>query len=64
LLDTNVGIIVLSAGVGNDIVGWTLLALSVALVNAGSGLTAVYILLTCVGEFAPLPRRLMYNQHA
>lgn len=40
---------VLSAGVGNDIVGWTLLALSVALVNAGSGLTAVYILLTCVG---------------
>lgn len=43
------GIIVLSAGVGNDIVGWTLLALSVALVNAGSGLTAVYILLTCVG---------------
>lgn len=49
LLDTNVGIIVLSAGVGNDIVGWTLLALSVALVNAGSGLTAVYILLTCVG---------------
>jgi hypothetical protein len=30
-------------------VGWTLLALSVALVNAGSGLTALYILLTCVG---------------
>ena len=26
-----------------------LLALSVALVNAGSGLTALYILLTCVG---------------
>ncbi|KAF7985947.1 hypothetical protein HWV62_43888 [Athelia sp. TMB] len=49
LLDTTVGIVVLSAGVGNDIVGWTLLALSVALVNAGSGLTAVYILLTCVG---------------
>jgi Kef-type K+ transport system membrane component KefB len=49
LLDTNVGIIVLSAGVGNDIVGWTLLALSVALVNAGTGLTAVYILLACVG---------------
>ncbi|XP_006462999.1 hypothetical protein AGABI2DRAFT_186795 [Agaricus bisporus var. bisporus H97] len=48
LLDTTVGIIVLSAGVGNDIVGWTLLALSVALVNAGSGLTALYILLTCV----------------
>ena len=30
------------------IVGWVLLALSVALVNAGSGLTALYILLVCV----------------
>ena len=49
LLDTTVGIVVLSAGVGNDIVGWTLLALSVALVNASSGLTALYILLACVG---------------
>lgn len=49
LLDTTVGIVVLSAGVTNDVVGWTLLALSVALVNAGSGVTAVYILLCCVG---------------
>ncbi|KNZ72012.1 K(+)/H(+) antiporter 1 [Termitomyces sp. J132] len=49
LLDTTVGIVVLSAGVGNDIIGWVLLALSVALVNAGSGVTAVYILLACVG---------------
>ncbi|KXN82041.1 K(+)/H(+) antiporter 1 [Leucoagaricus sp. SymC.cos] len=49
LLDTTVGIVVLSAGVGNDIVGWTLLALSIALVNAGSGLMALWILLTCVG---------------
>ncbi|KAI0315605.1 Cation/H+ exchanger, partial [Amylostereum chailletii] len=49
LLDTTVGIVVLSAGVGNDIIGWVLLALSVALVNAGSGLTALYILLVCVG---------------
>ncbi|THU96994.1 hypothetical protein K435DRAFT_79376 [Dendrothele bispora CBS 962.96] len=49
LLDTTVGIVVLSAGVGNDIIGWTLLALSVALVNAGSGLTALYILLCCIG---------------
>ncbi|KAG2130746.1 Sodium/hydrogen exchanger family-domain-containing protein [Suillus clintonianus] len=48
LLDTTVGIIVLSAGVGNDVVGWTLLALSVALVNAGSGLTALWVLLCCV----------------
>nr|GAT45742.1 predicted protein [Mycena chlorophos] len=48
LLDTTVGIVVLSAGVANDIVGWTLLALSVALVNAGTGLTALYILLICI----------------
>ncbi|KAJ7623138.1 Sodium/hydrogen exchanger family-domain-containing protein [Roridomyces roridus] len=49
LLDTTVGIVVLSAGVANDILGWTLLALSVALVNAGSALSALWILLICVG---------------
>ena len=49
LLDTTVGIVVLSAGVGNDVVGWVFLALCVALVNAGSGLTALWILLACVG---------------
>lgn len=38
----------LSAGVGNDVVGWILLALCVALVNAGSGIVALYVLLTCV----------------
>ncbi|KAJ5623826.1 Cation/H+ exchanger [Penicillium lagena] len=49
LLDTRVGVIVLSAGVGNDVVGWILLALCVALVNAGSGITALYVLLVAVG---------------
>lgn len=49
LLGTPVGIIVLSAGVGNDVVGWILLALCVALVNASSGVTAVWILLTALG---------------
>lgn len=48
LLQTNVGTIVLSAGVGNDVVGWILLALTVALVNAGTGLTALYVLLVSV----------------
>ena len=48
LLSTPVGVIVLSAGVGNDVVGWILLALCVALVNAGTGLTALYVLLVCV----------------
>ncbi|WPG97475.1 Hypothetical protein R9X50_00025100 [Acrodontium crateriforme] len=49
LLSTPVGVIVLSAGVGNDVVGWILLALCVALVNAGSGLTALWVLLVCLG---------------
>ncbi|CAE6350065.1 unnamed protein product [Rhizoctonia solani] len=49
LLDTTVGIVVLSAGVGNDVVGWTLLALTIALVNASTGLTALYVLLCAVG---------------
>ncbi|KAJ5963965.1 Cation/H+ exchanger [Penicillium vulpinum] len=48
LLSTRVGVIVLSAGVGNDVVGWILLALCVALVNAGNGITALYVLLVCV----------------
>ncbi|KAM3531400.1 hypothetical protein MY4038_004460 [Beauveria bassiana] len=49
LLDTSVGVITLSAGVANDVVGWVLLALCVTLVNAGKGLTALWILLSCVG---------------
>lgn len=34
---------------GNDVVGWILLALTVALVNAGNGLTALWVLLTGIG---------------
>ncbi|SNX87644.1 related to KHA1 - Putative K+/H+ antiporter [Melanopsichium pennsylvanicum] len=49
LLYTKVGVIVLAAGVGNDVVGWILLALTVALVNADTGLTAIYILLCAIG---------------
>lgn len=49
LLQTQVGVVVLSAGVGNDVVGWILLALCVALVNAGSGISALWVLLTCFG---------------
>ena len=49
LLDTQVGVIVLSAGIGNDVIGWVLLALVVALVNASEGLTALYVLLASVG---------------
>ena len=48
LLDTRVGVIVLAAGVGNDVVGWVLLALTLALVNSAAGQTAVYVLLCAV----------------
>ena len=48
LLQNQVGVVVLSAGVGNDVVGWILLALCVSLVNAGSGITALYVFLTAV----------------
>lgn len=49
LLDTTVGVVALSAGVGNDVVGWILLALTVALINASSGLTALWVLLAASG---------------
>ncbi|CAA7264256.1 unnamed protein product [Cyclocybe aegerita] len=49
LLDTEVGLVVLSAGIGNDVIGWVLLALTVALVNASSGLTALWVLLASAG---------------
>ncbi|KAL2315284.1 Potassium ion/proton antiporter [Schizosaccharomyces pombe] len=49
LLHKRVGVIVLSAGIGNDVIGWILLALSVTLVNSGSGVRAVYILLLALG---------------
>lgn len=48
LLDTTVGLIVLSAGVANDVIGWSLLALAVAFVNATSGLTALWTFLACL----------------
>lgn len=49
LLDTAVGVVTLAAGVGNDVVGWILLALAVALVNASSGLDALWVLMAGVG---------------
>ncbi|GAB1527387.1 K(+)/H(+) antiporter [Rhizoctonia solani] len=49
LLDTHVGITTLSAAVVDDVTAWILLALTVTLINASDGLTALWILLTCVG---------------
>ncbi|CCA70672.1 related to KHA1-Putative K+/H+ antiporter [Serendipita indica DSM 11827] len=59
LLETTVGIVVLSAGVGNDIIAWVLLALAVSLVNASSGLTALWVLLatTAFAIFILIPVR-------
>ena len=63
LLDTSVGLVVLAAGVGNDVVGWILLALTVALVNASGGLTALYVLLVGIGYvlFMMWPVRLAFR---
>lgn len=49
LLRSNVGVTVLAAGIGNDVTGWILLALCVALVNNSSGLAALWALLCCIG---------------
>ncbi|KAL0576601.1 K(+)/H(+) antiporter [Marasmius crinis-equi] len=63
LLDTTVGVVTLSAGIGNDVVGWILLALTVSLVNASNGLTALYVLLCSVGFviFLLFPVRWAYH---
>jgi Kef-type K+ transport system membrane component KefB len=49
LLNANVGVITLTSGIANDVIGWVLLALCVTLVNAGSGITALYVLLVAAG---------------
>lgn len=49
LLGSTVGVTVLAAGIGNDVTGWILLALCVALVNNASGLAALWALLCTVG---------------
>lgn len=49
LLGSSVGVTVLAAGIGNDVTGWILLALCVALVNNSTGLAALWALLCTVG---------------
>lgn len=51
LTKDRVGIITLSAGVLNDLLGWILLALSITLVNASNPVNTVYILLLAVAWF-------------
>jgi len=50
LLNTTVGVIMLTSGIANDVVGWILLALCVTLINAGAGITALWVLLMSVGS--------------
>ncbi|PSR84320.1 Sodium/hydrogen exchanger family-domain-containing protein [Coniella lustricola] len=49
LLGSSVGVTVLAAGIGNDVTGWILLALCVALVNNSTGLAALWALLCVIG---------------
>lgn len=49
LLGSSVGVTVLAAGIGNDVTGWILLALCVALVNNATGLAALWALLCTIG---------------
>lgn len=51
ILSDPVGIITLSAGVINDLVGWILLALVITLANASNSVNTVYILLLVFGWF-------------
>ncbi|ODV77375.1 K(+)/H(+) antiporter [Suhomyces tanzawaensis NRRL Y-17324] len=51
LIGDRVGVIVLAAGIANDLTGWILLALVVVLANASSGVKTVYILLLTAGWF-------------
>ncbi|ODV87291.1 hypothetical protein CANARDRAFT_5838 [[Candida] arabinofermentans NRRL YB-2248] len=59
LVKDRVGIIVLAAGITNDLLGWILLALSITLANATKSETTAYIVLVIIGYclFAVFPIR-------
>lgn len=63
LLDTTVGVVVLSAGVLNDIFGWILLALSLTLARSTSSLAALWILMYCIAWvfFLAFPVRRLFS---
>ncbi|CAG8555999.1 6456_t:CDS:2 [Funneliformis caledonium] len=48
LLRTPVGVTALTAGVGDDVAAWVLLALVVSIINSSSSLTALYIFLLAI----------------
>lgn len=49
LLQNHLGVVVLSAGIGEDVIGWLLLALAIALVNASAPITVLYVILCAIG---------------
>lgn len=51
LLHDTTGIVVLAAGVSNDIVAWILLALVISLSQSGAPIDTLYILLATIGWF-------------
>lgn len=54
LLRDRVGVIVLSAGISNDIVGWILLALTITLANSAKAINTLYIILLTIAWFVLL----------
>lgn len=65
LTQDRIGIIVLSAGIFNDLIGWLLLALSVTLANSTSNpVNTVYILLLTLGWFLFIIYPVRYCLHA
>lgn len=63
MVSCTLSILLLAAKLCASVVGWILLALSVALINASSGLTALWVLLTGVGFvlFMCMPVRWAYR---
>lgn len=54
LLRDKVGIVVLAAGISNDIVGWILLALTITLANSAKAINTLYIILLTIAWFLVL----------
>ncbi|KAF5093015.1 hypothetical protein D0Z00_004289 [Geotrichum galactomycetum] len=51
LLRDRVGVVVLAAGISNDIIGWILLALTITLANSAKAINTLYIILLTIAWF-------------
>lgn len=54
LLRDRVGVVVLAAGISNDIIGWILLALTITLANSAKPINTLYIILLTIAWFIVL----------